>query len=232
LGAGLTIHAHFYWRIDGLTLLVLRSKLIYHNEGFYPDEQVDAGIWTLNSTQHRFASFLERRLYASADAVIALSQKAKGVIEGLPAVQSRRTPVVVAPSCVDLDHFHRNPPSSPDSNDIRDWFMLAALGAVQLGRIARSPPSRRARETCTSNTHAIRAELVSAILEASGLSMTPVGNSVPYRRMPDELASQHVGLHFLPQGLSDYGGSPTKIGEYWAAVCRWSLRQMPEILMT
>jgi hypothetical protein len=41
--------------------------------------------------------------------------------------------------------------------------------------------------------------------------------SVSHCAMPDELAREQAGLHFLPQGLSEHGGSPTKIGEYWAA---------------
>jgi glycosyltransferase involved in cell wall biosynthesis len=35
--------------------------------------------------------------------------------------------------------------------------------------------------------------------------------------MPGELAMHDAGIHFLAQGLSEHGGSPTKIGEYWAA---------------
>src|SRR5438552_1659254 len=41
------IHARtFVGGLMGLALTpVLRAKLIYHNEGFYPDEQVDGGVW-------------------------------------------------------------------------------------------------------------------------------------------------------------------------------------------
>jgi len=56
------------------------------------------------------------------------------------------------------------------------------------------------------------------MLETSGLPEDAWSmNGVSYREVPNELASQHVGLHFLRQGIGDQGGSPTKIGEYWAA---------------
>src|SRR5262249_54924814 len=94
---------------------LLRSKLIYHNEGFYPDEQVDGGVWRSGSLPHRVARALEQRLYARADGIIALSHRARQVIEDLPAVRRRATPTIVVPSCVNLDLF-RAPQagSSPD----------------------------------------------------------------------------------------------------------------------
>ena len=216
------IHARtFVGGLMGLAVAsVVRSQLIYHNEGFYPDEQVDAGVWELDSAPHRLAKSLERQLYSRADAVIALSHKAKSVIESLPAVRSKGTPVVVAPSCVDLDHFQWNPPGAPDSRDVLRLVYAGSVGGrYGLGRIGRFA-AIASREKNLHLRILTRSEpmLVSSMLEASGLSNAAWSiDSVPYRRMPDELASQHVGLHFLPQGLSDHGGSPTKIGEYWAA---------------
>jgi glycosyltransferase involved in cell wall biosynthesis len=59
--------------------------------------------------------------------------------------------------------------------------------------------------------------LVASILNRADLPDTAWSfDSVPHGEMPDRLASHHAGLHFLPQGISQQGGSPTKIGEYWA----------------
>ena len=73
------VHARTY--IGGLIGLILAprisAKLIYHNEGFYPDEQVDSGVWQKGSRTHRFAKWLENRMYVRADGIFALSNRAK-----------------------------------------------------------------------------------------------------------------------------------------------------------
>lgn len=216
------VHARtFVGGLMGLPLATaLRSKLIYHNEGFYPDEQVDAGVWKLNSAPHRFARFLERRLYSRADGIIALSNRAKSVIQSLPAVERKQTPVVVVPSCVDLDHFQSNPPIRYAPGDtLRLAYVGSVGGRYDLERVGRFV-SLLAREVRLHFRIVSRSErgLVASMLQTSGLredawSMT----GISHREVPNELAGQHVGLHFLRHGIGDQGGSPTKIGEYWAA---------------
>jgi glycosyltransferase involved in cell wall biosynthesis len=196
----------------------LGARLVYHNEGFYPDEQVDGGVWRLHSPPHRLARFLERRLYASADGLIALSHRARLVIEALPAVRRRRTPAIVVPSCVDLDLFRR-PAAAPP----REGLRLAYIGSIGLryifDRVARfvavaagevGPVRLR---VLTGADHG----LVQSTLRAGGLADGAWSiDRVPHARMPAELAAQHAGLFFLTQGISEHGCSPTKIGEYWA----------------
>ncbi|HEX8091633.1 MAG TPA: glycosyltransferase, partial [Blastocatellia bacterium] len=116
------IHARtFVGGLMGYALArALRAKLIYHNEGFYPDEQVDGGVWKAGSAPHRAARFLERRMYERADGIIALSQRAAEVIEALPNVNRKATPVIVVPSCVDLGRFCRDGAATqPPSDELR-----------------------------------------------------------------------------------------------------------------
>jgi glycosyltransferase involved in cell wall biosynthesis len=216
------IHARtFIGGLIGITVAwILRSKLIYHNEGFYPDEQVDAGVWKIDSPHYKIAKALENFLYSHADGVIALSHKGKSKIESLPQLRQKQTPTIVVPSCVDLDHFKSNRPGEvePDSR-LRMVYVGSVGGRYYFDRVVRFAfIASQLREVhlrvLTQTDH----KTVLPILEASGL---PDGywsvDSVPYQSMPDELANQHVGIHFLSQGLADFGGSPTKIGEYWAA---------------
>ena len=60
------VHARtFVGGLIGLPLSRLTgASLIYHNEGFYPDEMVDGGFWQEGSVPHRVARGLERRLYS------------------------------------------------------------------------------------------------------------------------------------------------------------------------
>jgi glycosyltransferase involved in cell wall biosynthesis len=215
------VHARtFIGGLIGLLVApVLQSKLVYHNEGFYPDEQVDAGLWSRDSLPHRLAKALERRLYAHSDAIIALSNRAKQQIEALPAVVEQRTPVIVVPSCVDLDRFSADPPKKGHTDGCLRFVYAGSVGGrYRLDQIARfvqvASKDHPVHLQVLSHTSP---DLVRSVLNSSGLrdGEWSVAN-VPHSSIPAELSKQTVGMHFLAQGLSDYGGSPTKIGEYWA----------------
>jgi glycosyltransferase involved in cell wall biosynthesis len=205
----------------GLPLSTLTgAKLIYHNEGFYPDEEVDGGVWKAGSGPHRLAKFLDGRVYAGADGLIALSDRAKSVIEAFPAVRRKQTPVVVVPSCVNLERFQpRTPTRQVDGAGLRfiyvgsvgKRYLLDKVGSfVAAARRGGASASLRVL-TQTASGH------VKSLLSAGGLPDDAWSAArIPHAEVPGELARHHAGLHFLPQGLSDHGGSPTKIGEYWA----------------
>ena len=217
------IHARTF--IGGLMGMALRpvigAKLIYHNEGFYPDEQVDAGVWRAGSRPHRAAKSLENRMYSRADAIIALSNRAKEVIEKLEDVRRKATPVIKVPSCVDLDDFQTSMSSPPDGPDMLRFVYAGNIGGrYRFEEIARfvSAASRRMGRVHLRVLTAAEPKVASSILRASGL---PEGSwsidKVSREAIPAELARADVGFNFLEQGISEHGGSPTKIGEYWAA---------------
>jgi glycosyltransferase involved in cell wall biosynthesis len=216
------VHARtFIGGLIGVTLApMLGAKFIYHNEGFYPDEQVDAGVWAMNSFPHRIAKWLENKMYSRANGIIAMSHRGKAVIEALSEVKRRRTPVIVVPSCVDLDLFRPKPPTVGSNGDavrlvyigsvggryildkVGEFVAMAAreLGKVHLTVLTKSDP-----------------QLVASMLRAGGLAdgaWSVAG--IPYSQMPERLAEYDAGLCFLTQGISEHGCSPTKIGEYWA----------------
>jgi glycosyltransferase involved in cell wall biosynthesis len=216
------IHARtFLGGLMGLVLApLLGARLIYHNEGFYPDEQVDAGVWGAESFPHRLARELERKIYCRADGIIAMSNRAKLVIESIPAVRRKGTPVILVPSCVDLSHFDgtRTLKQVP-----RDGLRLVYIGSVGgryiLDRIGRFTAIASEIVNGVHLKVLTRAEpaLVVSMLESGGLESTGWSlDSITHDRMPGELAGQDAGLFFLARGLSEHGCSPTKIGEYWA----------------
>jgi glycosyltransferase involved in cell wall biosynthesis len=223
--AGLALRPHvvqartFVGGLIGAVLAtLLRARLVYHSEGFYPDEQADAGVWARGSTRHRLASAMDRWLYAHADALIVLSRRARAAVEASPSSMTTRKPVVVVPSCVDLDRFV--PPVVPaPGNELR----LVYSGSVG-GRYAFETVAAFAAEAIglfgrghlRVLTRADRA-LVEEILSRSGLARgTWSVEAVPYSAVPAELGRAHAGLLFLVPGGSEHAGSPTKVGEYWA----------------
>ena len=216
------VHARTY--VGGLIGLLLaptlRARLVYHNEGFYPDEQVDGGFWLAGSLQHRIAKAVESVLYARADGLIALSHRAAHVLEEIPVVRRRRTPVIVVPSSVDLDRFGaRESPERALFAGLRFVYSGSVGGRYELDQIgrfvalaAREVPGVRLRVLTRAEP-----QLVQEMLDRGGLArdLWSLG-CLPHEAMPGELQRHDVGLCFLARGTSEYGGSSTKIGEYWA----------------
>jgi glycosyltransferase involved in cell wall biosynthesis len=199
---------------------LIRKPFIYHNEGFYPDEQVDGGVWRNGSPAHRLARSIERHLYATARGLIALSRRACATLGALPEVKRRATPVVLVPSCVDLDRFRWRGP--------RPWRTGEELRLAYVGSIGERYVFERVAELVARGLAQgldIRLRVltpaeprhVDGILVRHGISSGRYTVArVPYAEMPIELANNHAGVMVLTQGLSEYGCSPTKVGEYWA----------------
>jgi glycosyltransferase involved in cell wall biosynthesis len=217
------IHARtFAGGIMGLILASLvRTRLVYHNEGFYPDEQVDGGVWVKGSFNHRLAKFIERLLYSRAHGIVVLSERAKLEVERQPAVQRRATQVVVVPSCVDPALFPlvSRPRPNPERTlhlvyvgSIGNRYLFdrvvefAAFAHRRLGRVRLRVLTRTVPET------------VHEFFRRRGLpSGVASVDYVPHAQMATELAQQDAGLFLFTRGLSEHGCSPTKIGEYWAS---------------
>ena len=206
--------------VGRLVSWLVRSRFVFHNEGFYPDEQVDGGVWRAGSPAHRLASFIERGLYRSADGVIVLSERAKQELEDRPEIVARRTPVAKVPSCVDLDRFAwRGPLAWRPGDELR----LVYVGSIgfryvfeRVGELV-SASLKRGQATRLRVLTPADASLVGARLVASGVPRAVwSAGRVPYPEMPAQLATQHAGVMVLTQGLSEHGCSPTKVGEYWA----------------
>jgi len=196
------------------------AKLVYHAEGFYPDEQVDGGFWAEGSLVHRAARLVERLLYARADGIVVLSERAKGVVERLPSVQRQTTPVIVVPSCVDrkLFSFTERLPWNA-GRGLRLVYVGSTGGRYLFQRVAEfaAVAHRRLGRVSLRVLTSTEQQAVEATLDDSGLPRDSWSiESVPHSTMPQELARQDVGLFLFTRGISEHGCSPTKVGEYWA----------------
>jgi glycosyltransferase involved in cell wall biosynthesis len=197
-----------------------RTALIYHNEGFYPDEQVDGGVWRAGSAPHRLARWLERRLYASAEGVVTLSRKAETIVRGLPDVEGSAKPIVVVPSCVDLVRFAlAGPRQPPEGRPLRFVYAGSIGGRYLFEHIARffalglrRLPGSRLTVLSWADPGAIRDALRAVGVPDSSWVL----RTVAHHDMPRELAAHDAGLHFATAASGGAGGSPTKVGEYWA----------------
>lgn len=216
------VHARTYiGGLIGLTLApLIGAKFVYHNEGFYPDEQVDGGVWIKDSRPHRIAKRLENLMYSRSDGIIALSFRAKAIIENLPLVSRKKTPVIVVPSCVDLERFYlpaTKPKFSEDEikfvyvGTVSNRYNFDKVGAF-MATVQKANPNVKLQIYSKSDT-----DLITRMLNEGGLTNGAwTLDAVAYSEMPSHLINYQAGLSFLTEGISEHGGSPTKIGEYWA----------------
>ncbi len=89
-------------------------KTLFDMRGLWVDERIDGGLWRkdrlLDSLLFRAYKLTERRLLASADHVIALTQR---VAPELRRLSPRMTAVIsVIPCCADFEHFTLPSPES------------------------------------------------------------------------------------------------------------------------
>jgi glycosyltransferase involved in cell wall biosynthesis len=215
------VHARTYpGGLMGLAIApLIGAKFVYHNEGFYPDEQVDCGVWAENSRPHRIAKRLENLMYSRADGIIALSNRSKEELEKLSVVSHKKTPVIVVPSCVDLDKFklpEAKPKSSAD-NEISFVYIGSIGGRYILDEIGRfiltaRKANKKANLQIYSKADYDEVKKMLVNVPDDIWSLRALAND----EVPTFLAKHHVGIHFLRSGISEHTGSPTKIGEYWA----------------
>ncbi len=216
------VHARTYiGGLIGLTLApLIGAKFVYHNEGFYPDEQVDGGVWIKDSRPHKIAKWLENFIYSRADGIIALSFRAKAIIEDLPTISCKKTPVIFVPSCVDLEHFKLSEKKQPIENSYLTFVYVGNFdGRYAIENIGRfmSVAKREIPNVKLQIYSKAVPSLINKRLSEGGLSEQDWQlESVPYTEMPKHLAKCDIGIHFLRKGISEHSGSPTKIGEYWA----------------
>jgi glycosyltransferase involved in cell wall biosynthesis len=192
-------------------------RWIYHNEGFWPDQQVEGGFWPAGGSLYRFTKAIERFLYRHADGLILLSERSVPIVRALPGVQRREPPIVVAPSTVDLPRFA----VARERSDSLRLIYLGSLGGRypidQLGRFAaavrRIVPSARLVVLSQSAPDVIRAGLLAEGLPEEAFTIS----RVPHDEVPAWLSRADAGLFFLRGGIGAESCSPTKTGEYWAA---------------
>jgi glycosyltransferase involved in cell wall biosynthesis len=199
----------------------LRLPLVFHNEGFYPDEQVDGGIWPRGSLSHRLAKSLEGRLYDTAAAIVVLSQRARLALLTRPRVRDHGTPILVVPSCVDLAHFSPRPAGPTNAAaSLRLVYVGSTGGRYRFDQVG---PFAVAAKRLVPRVYvgvytATPPDVVGAQLLAAGLGPDEFScQYLPHEQMSDEIPRHHAGLFLFTRGLSEFGCSPTKIAEYWAS---------------
>jgi glycosyltransferase involved in cell wall biosynthesis len=109
-GQAAIVHSRGY--VPALIALGLKRRMgtrfLFDMRGFWIDEKVEAGHWRRGGVLYRIGKYCERRFLTEADAIVSLTTAGVRELPTLGPVAAD-TPVVVIPTCADLDRFAPEP---------------------------------------------------------------------------------------------------------------------------
>lgn len=207
------------------------TRFLFDMRGFWADERVDGGIWTMRNPLHRIIfGFFKRKeaaFFAEADAIVSLTEAGKYVIQNRDD-RPQPGPIAVIPCCVDFDAFRRR--SLKERDSIRaalgmnsDATLVISLGSVGtwylLEEMLDAFAALREHEPGAIFLFVTRddPEHIRAIARVRGVSETALRILAANRdEVIDYLTASDVGLFFIKPVFSKLASSPTKLGELMA----------------
>lgn len=227
-GGGRIVHARGY--VPALIARLVKrqtgARFLFDMRGFWVDEKVEAGHWARGGLLYRIGKWYERRLLADADAIVSLT--AAGVRE-LPRLGTvaAGVPVVVIPTCADLDRFTpRGREPLPEADLRRE---LALEGAIVVGYVGTLSNWYLRAETlsylgwiCRRNVRVkvlmvtredhdrLRADASRAGIPAGRLVLTRAG----FDDMPGFIRVMDLGVFFIRACFSKRASAATKLAEF------------------
>ncbi len=115
------------------------TKFLFDMRGFFADERVDGGLWSLSNPIYkqifRFFKRKERLFFNEADHIISLTDAGKKEILSRP--EHKNVKISVIPCCADLNHFDYHKISESEKEQLRkelglkeNDFVLTYLGST------------------------------------------------------------------------------------------------------
>ena len=204
----------------------LGIKMIFDIRGLMAEEYVDAEHWPKGGLRYRITKATERRILATTDAVVTLTERIWPIIKEWDGLKGRDIHHAVIPCCADLSLFKF---SNHERGRVRtqlalgDQFTFVYSGSLDgwnlteriadfFGRISRSRNNVHLLWLITGSHERVRQLMVARGIGEDHFSV----RSVSPQEMPAYLAAADAGICLNKSGFSRIASSPTKNGEYLA----------------
>jgi glycosyltransferase involved in cell wall biosynthesis len=181
-----------------------RPPLLFDIRGFWADERVEGAIWPAGGLLYRTAKRCEQTFYRRADAIVTLTEASVPQIQDW--TRGRDVPIVVIPTCVDVERFDDRPlrPGGPNavwSGSIGTWYRFDLV--APLVRALQLPLTvlTRQRDLAERALNGLPASIISR----------------PPEDVPNELYAGDIGLCLIKSSFSKTASAPTRLAEYLAA---------------
>lgn len=210
------------------------TRFLFDMRGFWADERVDGGIWSLSNpvlkTVYRFFKRKETEFFREADHIVSLTSNGKEEIMSWESLKDRELKITVIPCCVDLDLFDPGKIRMQDKEQLKarlgitgEDFILGYVGSI--GTWYMLPEMLdyfKALKAKRSNARFlfVSGENPDSILQKArekGIdtaSITIV--SCLHRDVPLHLSLFDLSIFFIRPTFSKKASSPTKQGEIMA----------------
>lgn len=196
---------------------VIPAIFIFDTRGFWPEEKLEDG-WSKKSFIYRMTKWFEKRLFSSADHVIALTEAAVPVISDFEFLKGRVPPITVIPTCTDLNHFKLD-----RTGKLAEGLVIGYVGTATKWYLFEQTA------LCFSMFYSLRPdvkflivnrgehEYITSILNAYHLPHNAVELvSATYQEMPKLMSRMHASVYFIKPVFSKKASSATKLGELLA----------------
>lgn len=219
--------AHARGYIPALIALCLKGmagvRFIFDMRGFWADEKVDGGHWRKDSRIYAVTKWCERRFYERADAIVSLTHEGVKAIPDLGYRVPRETPILVIPTCADLDRFSPGPrdPALVATLGLAGHCVVGCVGTMHnwylrqpmldyLACLTGWDPGLKVLIVTRDDHARLRTDAVTAGVPSDRLVLAEAAFSA----MPAYLRLMDLGLFFIKVCFSKRGSAATKLGEF------------------
>lgn len=242
------LHArsHVSGAMGALAKRLVGGRLLVDIRGFMPEEYVDAGLWPAGGYLYLITKVAERWIYATADAFVVLTDRARAVLfPGYSDSDECGRPVEVIPCCVDFDRF--NVVGKESRQAIRNelgvtgrrvlvyagglggWYLTDEM--VEFFVTARQQdPSSFLMVLTQSHPREIIQRLEERHIEEHHYDIRRVSPE----RLPSYIQAADVAITFIKPCYSKQSSSPAKFAEYLAGglpvVCNSGIGDLDQII--
>ena len=227
-------HARSYF--GGLPALAMiatrRIPFLFDARAYWVDERLEEGRWFTNPVALRAGRAVERRLFASAAAVVTLTELQADDVRGGAFGEAGNRPIEAIPTCADFDEFQIRRPETwrfvPADLRARleGRLVIGFVGAMNRSYLSREA-AQLARLVLDRRPDAFVVALSGQRTEYSELfARHGIGSDrsfiqpVDHRAMPEWLSLIRWGLLLLDSPRAKRGSMPTKLAEFFAAGVR------------
>jgi glycosyltransferase involved in cell wall biosynthesis len=220
--------------------------LIFDIRGFMPEEYTDGGVWPEGGYLYRLTKAVERRLFASSDGFVVLTERARQILFGANSGSDLRgRPVEVIPCCIDPERFRQADEASRERlrrelkvEDRRVVIYVGALGGWYLtDEMADFMATAHRQDAATYSVILSQSdpELITDRLHRRGVAEGDfLVRQVAPADVPRYIRAADIALSFIKSCYSKQSSSPTKIAEYLAGglpiICNAGIGDVDEVI--
>ena len=201
------------------------ARFLFDMRGFWLDEKVEAGHWRADGLLYRVGKWWERRFFRSADAIVSLTTAGVQALPTLGYEIPETVPVVVIPTCVDLQRFKpaKKDPQLLTAFGLEGALVVGCVGTMSnwymrhemlryLAYLSRAIESLRVLIVTREDHAALRRDAVTCGVPHAALAITRAA----FSEMPRYMSLFDVGLFFIRPVFSKRASAATKLAEFLA----------------